>query len=175
MSDISGKEEKTMNKKKQFFILLLGLVLFFSSGYGFSQQSQPTLQDLLTEQDQVLLNLNQSIEKIQKSNSSLQAQLESSHLKTIGLTNSLQNLTEKFGVTETQLMKSQENLKQAQQSVATLEQNSKQQQASLSEALSSINQSKKEYQKLQTENTIIKLVGGGLIIGLAAVVLLQAL
>ena len=163
-----------MMKKKILFIFLLALFLFCPSGFGFSQETSQLLPlSLLTEQENLLLKAQSLVKKIQKNNSSLLEQLNNSKMKTIGLTNSLQNLTEKFGVQETQLMKSQENLKQAQQLVTTLTQNSQQQQASLNEALSSIDQSKKEYQKLQTENTLIKIVGGGLIVGLGILLLLN--
>ena len=151
-----------IKKKVLFCVLFLYLSTLAASVYLRGEEiSTP---NLLIEQENLLLKAQTSIEKTKKSNINLENQLSLSLKRTENLEKQLENL-------ENQLLESNHQLLQANQSVKTLEQNSTQLTNSLEEASKSIEQSKKDFQHLQMENNIIKIVGGSAIAILAGLLI----
>ena len=149
---------KIFKKKVLFCVLFLYLSTFVVS---ISLRGEEiTTQSLLIEQEQLLLKAQASTEKMKKNNLSLENQLNLSLKKTENLENQLANL-------ENQLLESNHQLLQANQSIKILEKNSTQLKGSLTEALTSTEQSKKDYLNLQAETNILKIAGGAAIAILA--------
>ena len=157
-------------KKKMFFTPLLALVLFFLSQYGFSQT---TTAEQLLRQDEQLATVENLLVRTLGKNNLLVEQLKVSSTKIENLNLQLQDSASKLGVLEVQLQTAQQNLNksnsqltQAQNQLQTSEQTSKEQ-------LVLLDQADKSIKRLETENLLIKLVGGGLIVGLGVIILIQ--